>query len=329
MLLGLTYTEDQRLIIALDIGGSKIAGALWHGTRGLHEHYSQPTRLGSEDSVIQSITSVLDRLIRKAGLREGASAIGIGVPGQVDFEQGTVFSPVNLGFSQPVPLKSIVEARYGLPVFLDNDANVGAVGEAKFGAAVGLNNFIYLSLGTGIGSGIVIGGKVYRGTNGLAGEAGHVSVIADGPECACGGRGCVENLGSGRAVARRAKEVLCVQADRSSVLHGIQSKHGEVTAKDVFSAARQGDTLALTIVSEVIFYLGTLVGNLVSLLDPEAVILGGGMGQNADLLVGPLNEFLARRSNLNRRTLAKIISSSLGEDSGIIGAAALCLEEGL
>lgn len=317
---------NNKIVVALDVGGSKIAGALWFVGGNLDKKYEIRTEIESSSGVLNGIFSTLDNLVRDAKNVGEILAIGIGIAGQIDYENGTVFSPTNLRVMEPIPLKFITETRYGYPVFVDNDTNLGALGEAKFGVANRLKNFIYLSIGTGIGSGIVIEGKLYHGAHGLAGEVGHMSMMPKGPKCDCGGRGCVEGIISGRAIAKRAKEYFKdVSKNNPNEINLIRNGI-EATAKDVFIAAKLGDTFSQKIVKEFVFYLGTLILNLVNFLDPEAIVLGGGIGQDIDELIEPLNQFIRKRMNLNRGIFPKILRCGLEKDSCLIGAALQCLE---
>jgi glucokinase len=316
--------SNKNIAIAVDVGGSKIAGGLWLGREGLSNRVEIPTRLGSEKDILDGLTQLIDELLHAAAAVGRVSAIGICIPGQIDYDRGTFYSPANLGLVDPVPLKKILEEKYGCPVCLENDANSGAIGEACHGAARGLDNFIYLSLGTGIGAGIYVEGKIYRGSSGLSGEVGHISIEQNGLPCKCGGRGCVENAISGRALSNRVEELLSAEPGGASILREIKRQRDDLTAKDVFMAARRNDPLARTLLAEFVSSLGTLIGNIINLLDPQAVVLGGGLAQNQDELLQPLSEFVRERMNLNRKNEPRVIRSGLGENAGIIGAAVLC-----
>jgi glucokinase len=241
------------------------------------------------------------------------------VPGPVNPWTGVIASAPNLPGWRDVPFKEIVEAALGLPAHVGNDANLAALGEHSYGAGRGDDDMIYLTVSTGIGGGIIADGRLVLGTAGLAGEPGHMTILPDGPPCNCGNTGCLEVLASGTAIGREARRRLA--AGEASALAGQPIE--TVDAEDVVRAARAGDRLAAEVFGEAMGYLGVGVANLVHLFNPRAIIIGGGVSNAGDLLFHPVREAVRRRCMAAFRQDIRIIRAKLGDDVGLLGAAAL------
>jgi glucokinase-like ROK family protein len=266
---------------------------------------------------IDTITAQIDR-------SRLLPAIGLGTPGLVDMYSGVIKTAVDVGWVE-VPIKEMVEEALGLQTFVANRSKVGALAEFWYGAGRGLQDLIYISIGTGIAAGIVHRGELYVGVNSSAGELGHVTVLPDGPLCPCGNRGCLQQLAAGPAIANRARERL--RMDSSSLLHELSDHRPEwITAQMVFQAAEQGDALAKEIVQEAATYLGIAIANLINLFNPELIILGGPVGRVGHVLIESLQAEVRRRAMAYPLSAVRITTSALGPDAGAIGAAVLVLQ---
>lgn len=251
-------------------------------------------------------------------------AIGLGTPGLVDVRSGVIKTAVDVGWLE-VPIRQMAEEALGLKAFVANRSKVGALAELWYGAGRGLDDLIYISIGTGIAAGIVHGGELYVGANSSAGELGHVTVLPDGPLCPCGNRGCLQQLAAGPAIANRARERL--RAGGASILHDLCGYHPElITAQMIFQAAEQGDALAQEIIQEAATYLGIAIANLINLFNPQLIILGGPVGRVGHVLIEPLQTEVRRRAMTHPLSAARIVTSTLGSDAGAIGAAVLVLQ---
>lgn len=308
---------SKQAIAGIDIGGTKIAVAL-ADTDG---HLISLSRFATQvergpHRILEQAAEEIERMIGETAA--GLVAVGVGCGGPLDRGRGLILSPPNLPDWDEFPIIELLETRLGVPALLDNDANAAALGEAKFGAGRGLSNVVYITISTGIGGGIIIGGRLLHGTGDGAGEVGHITVLADGPTCGCGARGCMEAICSGTSIARRARERLSAGAP-SSLLEtagGID----EVTAKVVAKGSRDGDPLAVEIWDETIFYLAVGIGNIINILAPEAVILGGGVSTAGEQLLEPLRRQVRSRIRMLPPEKINILQASLGGDSAIYGA---------
>jgi glucokinase-like ROK family protein len=268
----------------------------------------------SLEFVHQSLVGILER----SGLGfEDLHAVGIGVPGPVLEEAGAVSSPPIMPGWDLFPIRDTLEERWRLMVTLNNDAELGALGEWAFGAGRGCSHLVYIKVGSGVGAGILIDGVIYGGTLGLAGEIGHIPVREDGPGCACGNYGCLEALAGGKAIARQAREA--VMKGRRTHLSRIVPPEA-ITAKDVVAAARLGDILAQEIVKEAGMYLGIVIANLVNLLNPSMVVVGGGVAQMGDLLLQPIRQAVQERSLKSAAKCTRITAAVLERRSTSLGA---------
>lgn len=231
--------------------------------------------------------------------------IGIGVPGFVDTKKGIVHKLVNIEGWNKVPLQRLIEKAAGIPVRIDNDVNCMVLGEVVFGIAKGKKNVFGITLGTGVGGGIIINGKIYRGSSFTAGEVGHVTVIKDGPKCKCGNRGCLEALvGNKRIIARGGK-----------------------SPEELQKSALKGNKQAIRIWNEIGEYIGIVLAGIVNVLNPELVVIGGGVANAGNLIMKSIRETVEKRAVPVARDIVKIKFSKLGDDAGILGAAALIMGE--
>jgi len=251
--------------------------------------------------------------------------IGIAAAGIIDSDKGRVISSPNLPGWHEVPLRDAIEQRFGIPVHLGNDATLAALGEWRFGLKNGIANLIYITVSTGIGGGIIAGGKLYTGACGVAGEIGHMTIDVNGPKCNCGNIGCWETLASGRALAREAVKQIAEGA-RTSIIELVNGDISKIDAKVVDQAAKQGDELAKELISRLAYYLGIGLVNLVNIFNPELILVGGGVAKMGDLLLQPAIKIVKERAFSTPAATVEIKPALLGDDSGILGAVAFVLE---
>jgi glucokinase-like ROK family protein len=244
-------------------------------------------------------------------------AIGIGVPGPIASESGTVFAPPIMPGWDGFPIQTALEEKWRLPVALNNDAELGALGEWAYGVGRGENYLAYIKVGTGVGSGLLLNGQIYRGATGSAGEIGHLTIEENGPICACGNTGCLESVAGGRAIAQQAQAA--VRAGRRTLLSGMGSVE-TLSARDVASAARRGDLVAQQIITRAGNYLGIAIAGLVNLVNPRLVVVGGGVAQIGDLLLQPIRDTVGRRSLQASARTVKINTAILHRRSSSMGA---------
>ncbi len=251
--------------------------------------------------------------------------VGVGVPGLVDVSSGLLRLAPNLHWVD-VPVKDVLAEIFDCPIYVENEANVAALGEYYFGATQNIKDFIYLSAGMGLGSGIVIGGKLFRGMSGYAGEAGHMTLDINGEECGCGKKGCWETFVGPRAIAQRVQRALANGA--KSILNGKSNFVLEdISIDDIISAARKGDQIAVDALGQAAFYLGIGIANLVNLFDVEVIVLGGSLNKASDLILEDVEKVALQNTLAPGREKLKVIPSAHGTDACIMGAIALVLDD--
>ena len=322
-----------QLIAAIDIGGTKIAGGLVDQKGHLvGETLTVPTRAaeGMRTSFGQ-VLRVIERLIRRAGGKDELRGIGLCAPGPVNPWNGLVLNPPNLPGWTNLPLAKKIEDRFGLPAKVENDANAAGLAEAIFGAAVGYRHVFYVTVSTGIGTGIILNRKVYHGKNGVAGEGGHVSIDYRSPyRCGCGTLGCIEALAAGPGMARRARVFLEQDHGAASLLRDMCGGHlSRISPRMIEEARANGDPVAKAIVDESGFYLGVWLAGMITVLDPEAIVIGGGVSLIGRPLFDKIRETIPKYT-INREFAAKtpILPAKLQRNVGVLGAAALLLPVG-
>ena len=311
-------------ILGIDIGGTK-------STVGVYANDRLQIKKLIESRFHPGPTEYLNAIIETACLAlktaggPSVSGVGIGCGGPLDRKTGTILVVPNLPGWENLPLVRIFGDAFDAPAYLDNDQTLGALAELTFGAGRGVENFVYLGVSTGIGGGIVIGGKIYRGSGDNAGEFGHHKILAEGPRCPCGDHGCLESLASGRSIARRAKEAALElkPAERPSWAAEVD----EITAAMVAQEAAGGELLASRVWLESMTYLGIGVANIINIFNPEMVILGGGVTKAGDLLFEPVRRVAMERAMPALAKIVRIVPSALGDDAGVLGAIALAMEQ--
>lgn len=310
----------QRAAIGVDIGGTSTKAALVDETGAIHSRVEVPTDTFAGTKSILAVTETLVGRAPDLGLR--VAAVGVGAAGFVDVRSGTVtFSP-NLSYGDSNVATALRE-HVGLSVFVDNDANAAAWGEACFGGAKGARHLALLTLGTGVGGGFVVDGQLIRGATGAGSEVGHMVIDPVGPECPCGLRGCLEQFASGSAIARMAKAAL--QDGTKSAIVDFAGSVEDVTAHDVSKAAAAFDDTARGVLRSAGKYLAIGMSNVVNMFDPDVIVLSGSVVKAGEPYLGPARDELNRRTLAQRRRPVRLDVSSLGIDAGIVGAAALAL----
>lgn len=319
-------TEPKRVAIGVDLGGTKIVAALVDATGAVQAKVRKETPANQGVSaVIKEICDAAREVMQAAGVgHQEVSGVGVGAAGMTDSRKGVVILASNLQWKN-VPLKRLVEERLGLPTFVDKDTNVAALGEQRCGAGQGVQHLLYVTVGTGVGGGIILNGEVYHGASEGAGEIGHIPLVPDGPRCGCGHDGCLETLASGPAMARRAMEAVR-KGHRSHIVELAGGDVEAISAEIIAEAARDGDALAQEIFEIAGEYLGLGIAIYININNPQLVIIGGGVAEAGDLLFNPIRETVRKRALPLSAETAKIVPAMLGEDAGVIGAAILALE---
>jgi glucokinase len=304
--------------VGLDLGGTKLASGVVDPEGSVIWSDQVSSKGYSQEAVIDLLADGIERARSEA---PDADHIGVGIPATIDFARGRAISTVNLGL-EDLPVRDLLEERTGATVWLDNDGNLAMLAEAVHGAAKGARDAITLTIGTGIGGGIWLDGRIYRGSTGAGAELGHMVVDFDGPPCQgnCPGRGCVETLASGTAIAREGSEAALANPD--SVLGEMIGKSGELTAEQVHRAAVEGDEVAIGVIETAGRYLGAALVSLVNLFEPEVVVVGGGAMAMGELLLGPARQEVRDRA-LRPMRETPVVPAVLGPDAGMIGAATL------
>lgn len=320
--LRLLNLNETPLLLALDFGGSKHAAALARvGEREWIDRRRQAAPAGADANTDLAIVLGLARELLAAHPGRLA-AVGVSFGGPVDFAHGSVRLSHHVPGWENVPLRHQLQGEFGARVSVDNDANAGALGEWRFGAGQGCASLLYMTVSTGIGGGWVLDGRPYRGADGMAGEIGHMIVDPNGPACVCGRRGCLEIMACGPAIARRARERLEAEPGMGAILRRlIQNDHAALTAEHVSRAALEGDPLAEDVLLAAARDLGTGIGNALSLMNPQRVVLGGGVAKSGQNYWAEVRR--AARANTLPEISADIVPAALGDDAPLWGAIAL------
>jgi glucokinase len=322
--------QEARWMIGVDVGGTKVAAGFVNERGEMAEHLRVPMNpRGTAEEGFAAVTAALDALLakRRSGERT-ALRIGVCAPGPLDPRTGVVLNPPNVPCWRNFPLADEIQKRYGVRAVLDNDANAAALAETLWGAGRGYRNVFYACIGTGIGSGIVLDGRIFHGRTGSAAEGGHVSIDMHGPRCNCGKKGCIEVLASGTAIARRAREAIASDERSGVALLALAGGDGAgIRSQMVGRAAQAGDRLSQKILSETLEYLAAWLGNIVDLLEPDVMILGGGVSEMLREYFGEIQLRMKQWCVNARYAEIPLVAAHYGENSGIAGGAALCSSE--
>jgi glucokinase len=313
---------EKNFVIGIDLGGTKINGALADLNGKVLSKYTIPTNASEgEQAVLGRIFEVIEKVIESSNKSvEEIKTIGIGSPGPLDAKAGIVITTPNLPFRDFQLVKPITE-KFNIPAYLDNDANVAAIGEYMLGAGKGTTNMVYITVSTGIGGGAILNGNIYRGSTSNALEVGHTTIVPDGPRCNCGNYGCIEAIASGTAIARQAREAIAAGVQTSL------SSYEVVTSYEVYKEAQGGDEAARDILDRSFNYLGIAVANIIASFDPDMFVIGGGVSQMGAVLFDKVQLVVNKRCFKSMAEHCRIVPAGLGTDAGVMGAVALALLE--
>ena len=311
--------------IGIDVGGTNLkAGLVDESGLILATHSIKVAQVDDADSLAWTLVSLTQELCRAAGVSlEQVVSVGVGVPGTVEIRSGTILYTCNLPLKN-VPLRKLFHRYLATPLYIENDANCAALAEYFVGAGRGSKRFITVTLGTGIGGGIVHNGKIFHGANGMAGEVGHMSIVYGGEPCPCGRRGCWERYASAQALKRMTAQAVAEHSD--SVLAAVVRENGgHISGRSAFEAMRRGDQTGKAVCEQYIDYLAAGIINLVNIFQPDTLAIGGGVSNEDDrYLLDPLRHRVERESiPCSRDKMTKIVKAELGNRAGIIGAAFL------
>lgn len=313
-----------KIVCGIDIGGTKINTGLLDSDGRVINNIKVPTKASEgPDAVISRIIKSVEEVLKlsNVGLKS-VSGIGIGSPGPLDTEKGIIMNPSNLPGWDNVHITDIIENKFNIKTTLDNDANAAALGEYLYGAGKGSKAFVYVTVSTGVGGGVVTNGKVYHGINSNAAEIGHSMINFNGPRCNCGNYGCLEAYASGTALARFAKEA--VDNGYETIIKIIAGPD-PINAEHVFEAAKKRDKLAAELVDNEAFYLGIGIANILAFYNPEVIAIGGGVANAWDMFIDRMLDTAKKRSLKPIFDACRIVKAELGSNVGLIGAAALAV----
>ncbi|MEK6743902.1 MAG: ROK family protein [Nitrospirota bacterium] len=303
------------VVIGVDLGGTNLRTALVSQNGEVADKVKEPTRASDGHAkviqkLIENIKAQLDSALRN-GFK--VAAVGVGAPGVIHAQTGMVVKSPNFPDWNNLPLKKELESALALPVSIENDANAAALGEQWRGAGRGITSMILLTLGTGVGGGIVLDGRIWPGADGMAGEIGHMTIIPDGRRCGCGNTGCLEMYTSSRGIVMTYQE-------RSS-------RPQSITSEEIYQAARDGDAVAGDVMKDMGRFLGIGIANLINIFNPEMIVIGGGVKDAWPLFIDATREEIKKRAFEYTAARTRIVSSLLGDDAGMIGAAALAFQK--
>ena len=310
------------MIVGVDIGATKVAAAPVTADGEIGQKIRVP--MVSTGDAAAGVAAVKEAIVSVCAALPEAVVTGIGIcsPGPLNPDTGVVLNPPNLPCWRNFPLAAETEKAFGVPTRVDNDGNAAGLAEAMWGAGVGYRNVFYATLGTGIGAGIILDRKIYHGRTGSAAEGGHVSIDYQGPLCACGKRGCIEALASGPRIAARAREKLMAGVQSRILAHA--GSIDRVQTEHVGSAFREGDAVARTVLMETAFLLTVWLGNIVDLLEPDVMVVGGGVAELMSSFFAGISADLPHWCLNQRAAEIPLVMARYGADAGIAGAAALC-----
>lgn len=310
--------------IGIDVGGTNVKIALVDEKGKIIYSNSVPTyaKMGYEYTVNNIKQSIKDLMKETNNDAKNIEGIGFDFPGQVDYKTGVVKLAPNIPGWVNVPIASMIEEEFHIPTRIDNDVRCAALGELKFGAGRGCENFVCITVGTGIGSGLVVNGKLVRGASNAAGEIGHIKLqMNDGPICGCGDYGCLEAYASGPSIVAMAQDY--IKGGKSTKFRELAGVDGEITPYLVAKAAEAGDVVAKRIFEIMGEYIGIGLTSVINLLNPEKVIIGGGVAEAGDLLLDPIRRTVKKRAMVIAGEAVKIVPAELGNSAGVIGASML------
>lgn len=309
---------ENKWLAGIDIGGTTIKMAFISFNGDIVEKWEIPTNKheNGKDIPADIAKSIFIKLTQHGQTKDSLLGAGVGAPGPINDEDGSVYVGVNIGWNN-FPLKERLQEELALPVVVDNDANVAALGEMWKGAGDGAKDMLCVTLGTGVGGGVIVNGDILHGVNGAAGEIGHITtVVENGALCNCGKTGCLETVASATGIVRLANEVLKTTNSPSKLRN-----YNPITSKDIFDSAKEGDQLAKKIVEKVAFYLGLSIANVANVTNPKKIVIGGGVSKAGDTLLDPVKQQFHQFAFPRVAEGAELAIANLGNDAGVIGAA--------
>jgi glucokinase len=297
---------ERSRVIGVDVGGTKTLAAVMTPQGSIEGRVERPTVVSSQEELLEELDGAVEELRAQYG---DVAALGFGIPSRIDQRTGRAVASVNIPLAE-LDFRDRMRERHGLPVAIDNDANAATIAEWKVGAARGANHVVMLTLGTGVGGGLILDGRPYRGATGSGAELGHIVVDFDGPLCACGGRGHLEAVASGKAANRAAQELYGADAD----------------AHELVRRAESGEDKAIEAMAKIGRYLGAGLATFVNIFEPELIVIGGGFGRESELLLGAARDVLARDGLAPGSETVRIVEAQLGAEAGVIGAGMIAFE---
>lgn len=312
----------KEIVLAADLGGTnlRVAAIDCQGTILYRTKHATP-RGRSRDEIVRAIVDSANECRENRAASALPEALCVGIPGTVSVSQGIIITAPNLPALDNFKMAAALENELGIRVILENDANAAAIGENWCGASEGFADSVLVTLGTGVGGGIIIGGEILRGVSGMAGEIGHICVESSGAPCPCGSCGCVEQYSSASAIVRLAKEL------KARYPHSPLNDNAHLKASEIFYAGTNGDQLALEVFRQMGFYLGVALTSLINILNPEVVVIGGGASAGWNLFAPHMRETIRQKAFGNRSEQVKLVQGQLGDNAGILGAAKIALSQ--
>jgi glucokinase len=313
---------SEMMNIGVDLGGTTTKMALIDDAGKTIDRWAIVTNTIDNGSHIASdISESINKKLKQYNLGPSeVRGIGMGAPGFIDMDSGFVYKAVNIGWEN-YPLKEELEKLTGLPSIIENDANMAALGEMWLGAGRGARDLICVTLGTGVGGGIIIGGDIVHGISGMAGEIGHITVVPKGGSpCNCGKKGCLETVSSATGIRRMGLDALDYN-DSDSILRDLFEKNGDISAEDVFNCAAKGDQLSAAVAEKAAYYLGYALGTISIVVNPEKIVIGGGVSHAGKTLIDPLTKYFKKFSLPRVFDACKINIAQLSNDAGVVGGA--------
>ncbi len=311
-----------RVVIGVDLGGTNLRTAILNPDGNILDRHKEATHAadGWEKVVARLIENIKRQ--RKSAIQQGfdVAAVGVGAPGVIQADKGIVVKSPNFPDWNNLPLKDQLEKALGTPVFLENDANAAALGEQWRGAGRGIRSMILLTLGTGVGGGIILDNKIWHGADGMAGEIGHMTLIPDGRPCTCGNTGCLEMYSSARGIVQSYREAL------GKTSGGVPDQLKQISSEQVYEAAGAGNEIAVRVMKDMGRMLGIGIASLINIFNPERIVVGGGVKDAWPLFIGATREEIMKRAFAVPAKRTEIVPSELGDDAGMVGAAAVAFE---
>lgn len=314
----------RELAIGIDVGGTKVAAALVSRSSDTIRVLRTFTPQGSADEIVSVVEELVEDLLGSEECSGARPRVGLGVPAQIDFSHQEILFCTNLPL-EGSDFSAEISKRFDLPVIMDNDANLAALAETRFGAASACSHVVCITLGTGIGGGLIVDGKLYRGWLGSGAEMGHITIEHDGRNCACGGRGCLETLVAGPALERNARAAI-PRHPESLLAEMVGGDPENVTGEVVTEAAQKGDPVAIELMTEIGSILGRAIASLANVLNPQVFVIGGGMIDAGDLILEPARRVVAECAMQGVLPGLRIVPAALGNNAGYLGAATLAFE---